>query len=250
MSRRRLLVIGSQCKRLNNLSFLPEIAERFHAVMTTPKPGECVVASVGNPPGLLLDPTADQARNAIESAYDEAVTAGDILILVFIGHGELDNNDGDFYLMTTDASVPPTSKSAIHLVQFVKDLYNRPNPGGPGLDGLMILLDTCHAGGGAWQAMEKWARTRKGQIRFELLTATDDRATARARFTEALSRLLERGDPECAGTHPLSGCLPEAQATGSHPATRRYNTDDRLHYLGRNAAKDPGDVFWSKSLGR
>jgi hypothetical protein len=44
MSGRRVLIIGSQCRRLNHLSFLPEVAVRFHELMTGPGPGECLGA--------------------------------------------------------------------------------------------------------------------------------------------------------------------------------------------------------------
>ena len=88
MGQRRLLVIGSQCQKLNHLSFLPEVAARFHALMVEPGPGECIGAAVGDPPGLLLDPTVDQAKAAMEAAFEAAITARDTLILAYIGHGE------------------------------------------------------------------------------------------------------------------------------------------------------------------
>ena len=69
MPQRRLLVIGSQCDNLNPLNFLPEVAERLHALLIHPGPGECVgVPLDGRTPGLLLDPTVAEARAAMEGA--------------------------------------------------------------------------------------------------------------------------------------------------------------------------------------
>ena len=57
MGERRVLIIGSQCKKHNHLSFLPEVAEALYAVMTDPELGECVPALESG--GLLLDPSVD-----------------------------------------------------------------------------------------------------------------------------------------------------------------------------------------------
>src|ERR1035437_1030485 len=124
MGQRHILVIGSQCPKLGKLSFLPDVAVRFHAVMTNPGPGECVGAAVGDPPGLLLDPTVAQPKWAVKSAYHLAANAGATLILAYIGHGEFVR--GDFFLMPTDAACPPTSDEAILFAQFIKELTNQP----------------------------------------------------------------------------------------------------------------------------
>ena len=186
MSGRRVLVIGSQCKRLNPLSFLPEVAVRFHALMTDPGPGECLGAPVGDPPGLLLDPNVAEAKAAIKAAYDAAACGDETLILAYIGHGEFVH--GDFFLMPTDAANPPNPDDAIHLAAIIK--YRPAHP-----EGLIVLLDACYSGTATWNAVEYWVRWLEGQLRFEVLTATNDMSTANAWFTRSLIRLLERGDP-------------------------------------------------------
>ncbi len=62
MNGRRVLVIGSQCRRLGHLSFPPEVAVRLHALMIDPGPGECLGAEIGDPPGLLLEPAGPPPR--------------------------------------------------------------------------------------------------------------------------------------------------------------------------------------------
>jgi len=247
MPQRRLLVIGSQCDILNKLDFLPEVAERLHALLRHPSPGGCEgVPLEGCPPGLLLDPTVEAAKKAIKTAIKEAAEAGATLILAYIGHGEFpDEMSGDFYLMPKDAAVPTADEAidfTVHIKDCIKLLRNRGS--------LIVLLDTCHAGAGAWQAMKTWAQSLRGNIDFELLTATDDRATADAPLTRAVIELLERGDPEalerirCQDVHRL---LRDRNRPSQHVA---FNPDDARLSLGRNIAHDPGDVFWKDSPGR
>ncbi len=247
MTERRLLVIGSQSRRLNHLSFLPEVAVRLHALLREPGPGGCIGVSLGgHPPGLLLDPTVKEAKDAIRVAIHDAAQAAATLILVYIGHGEFpDEMTRDFYLMPTDAD-EFTYEGAIHFAEFLKNcltpIQDRVN--------LVVLLDTCHAGVGAWTSIERLATTKRGNLSFELLTATDDRGTANALLAQGLIELLERGDPEaaerfhCRHVHTRLG---QWHRPGQHIV---LNADDDRFYLGRNIAHDPGDVFWNDSPGR
>ena len=243
MSGRRVLVIGSQCKKFNHLSFLPEVAGRFHALMMAPGPGECLGTEVSDPHGLILDPTVDEAKAAIKTAYDAAARDGDTLILAYIGHGVFVRDD--FFLMPTDAANPPNPDDAIHLAQIIKHRPAHPH------DGLIVLIDTCHSGAGAWDAGEYWVRSLEGRLRFEVLTATDDQPTANAWFTRSLIRLLERGDP--AAPDQLRCEDARNWVVRAHPQLTpqlsAHNPGKHLR-LGRNSSKVPGDVFWKDSPGR
>jgi hypothetical protein len=240
--RRRVVVIGSQCERLGRLSFLPEVAVRLHALMSDPGPGECLGAEVGDPPGLLLDPTVAEAEDAIIGAYEAAARGGETLILAYIGHGELFR--GDFFLMPIDAASPPSPRNAIQLAQVIK--FRPTAPAG----GLIVLLDTCHSGAGAWDAVEYWVRSLEGELRFEVLTATDDLNTANAWFTRSLIRLLERGDP--AAPEQLRCEDARNWVMRAHPQLTpqlsAHNAGRHLR-LGRNSSRVPGDVFWKESPG-
>ena len=147
--------------------------------------------------------------------------------------------------MPHDAANPPNPDDAVHLAQIIK---HRPvHPHG----GLIVLLDTCHCGVGAWDAGICWVRSLEGRLRFEVLTATDDQPTANAWFTRSLIQLLEKGDPDApnllrcekARTRVLNDYPQLAPQLSAH------NPGEHL-YLGRNIAKDPGDVFWKDSPGR
>ncbi|WZO98949.1 tetratricopeptide repeat protein [Isosphaeraceae bacterium EP7] len=248
MPGRRILIIGSQCNKYNSkLSFLPDLAQRLYDLMADPGPGEFVATPGENCRSqLLLDPSVREAKDAIKAALDEVGKSDETLILAYIGHGEFsEDSGGDFYLMPTDAS-ETTSDGAIHLAEFIKDRIKFWH----GRGGLVVLLDSCHAGEAVWQSMERWAQSQTIQSGFEILTATDDRATANAPLIRALIGVLERGDPmsdariQCRHIHRI---LKELHRPTQHVA---YNGDDNRFYLARNPAKDPGDVFWKDSPGR
>jgi hypothetical protein len=251
MSQRRALVIGSQCDKpdYSRLTFLPEVAERLHALLIHPGPGECEgVPLDGRTPGLLLDPTVAEARAAMEGAIEDASRDGATLILAYIGHGEFPHErSGKFFLMPTDAT-EPTTRKAIDFAALIEGFLENPKVH---FD-LFVLLDACCAGAGVWQAMESWARSLQGNFSFVLLTATDDRDTGNAPLARAIIKLLGRGDPD-AGVL-LHGRdvyrLLKDQERSRPPQHVAYNADDARLSLGRNTAHDPGDVFWKDSEGR
>ena len=247
MAQRRLLVIGSQCHRLNRLDFLPEVAERLHVLLIHPGPGECVgVPLDGRRPACSL--TRQSPRPRLLSSWPSRTRPerGATLILAYIGHGEFpDERSGDFYLMPTNAT-EPTSDDAIHFAEFIKDRLK----GRQDHAGLFVLLDACHAGAGAWQSMERWAQSLRGNIGFELLTATDDRATANAPLARAVIELLEQGDPEAGDRAPRPGRPPAPQGSESPGAARRLQRGRCPPRPRAELARDPGDVFWKDSPGR
>jgi hypothetical protein len=160
---RRVLVIGSQCDRLDRLSFLPKAAEDLYTVMTDPELGGCVPAlSEG---GLVLDPTVSEAEDKIEAAYKRASDDGTILLFAYVGHGE--HVGSDFYLMPRDALWPPTSRTALHLVQRIAELHSIHS----NVNGLIILLDACYAGIAATAAVVRWSGELMDTLRFQVLTA-------------------------------------------------------------------------------
>jgi hypothetical protein len=114
MGGRNLIVIGSQCKSLPELSFLPDVASKLYETMTDPDRGACRPAL--EPSGLVIDPTVAEAKKAIRTAFERAADDEATLLLAVIGHGEQVTEDGDFYFLPADAEVPPADDTALHLV--------------------------------------------------------------------------------------------------------------------------------------
>ena len=161
MAGRRILVIGSQCKNLGHLSFLPQFAKDLYAVMTDQALGMCVPALGERNNSLLLDPSVKKARDSITAAFQRASESEATLFLAFIGHGEYTGSD--FYLLPLDASLPPMSHTAINLVQLIKELHRIHS----NTDGLVVLLDTCYSGVAATGASVRWVGELGGTLRFE-----------------------------------------------------------------------------------
>ena len=186
MAGRNLLVIGSQCGSLPELSFLPDVATRLYEAMTDPERGACQPAL--DPSGLVIDPTVAEAKDAIGTAFERAANDGATLLLAVIGHGEQVTEDGDFYLLPTDARVPPRDETALNLVNLVKGLRREFET-----DGLVVLVDTCYSGTGAVTAGKAWPSMSLGEFRFEFLAATADRPAFDGCFSKSLIRWVQRG---------------------------------------------------------
>ena len=189
---RRVLVVGSQCASLNHLSFLPQAAEDLHAVLTDFELGGCTDAAPG---GLLIDPTVAEAKAAIKEAFRAASEEEATLILAFIGHGTYAGRD--FYLLPRDGVDPPDSDTGIQLVQWVKELHRRH----PGLDGLVVLLDTSLSGVGPLAVATSWVSELAGTLRFAVLTAAADRPAYDGCFTRQLVACLRKGLDGVPGEH-------------------------------------------------
>src|SRR4051794_16137054 len=184
-SKRRILVIGSQCASLPpSLSFLPQAGVDLHAVMTDPELGGCTDAAPG---GLMIDLTVTEVKAAIKEAFRAASEEEATLILAYIGHGTYAGRD--FYLLTRDGVDPPDSETGVQLVQLVKEQHRRH----PGLDGLVVLLDTCFSGVGALAAATYWVSELEGALRFEVLTAAADRPAYDGCFSRRLVACLREG---------------------------------------------------------
>ena len=238
MGERRILLIGSQCDRLNHLSFLPKVAEDLYEVMIDPQLGECVPAP--ETAGLLLDPSVDTSMEAIETAFRRASQDEATLFLVFIGHGEYAGED--FYLLPIDASIPPRAHSAIHLVQLIKELHREHSF----LDGLIVLIDTCYAGVAATGAAAKWVGELQGTLRFEMLTAVADRPAADGCFSKSLAHAIRTGVGNvpseylrCEKVKPVIEKLCPKQT----PHLPTWDSDDGL-YLAKNVARFSSKDSW------
>jgi tetratricopeptide (TPR) repeat protein len=243
MAERRVLVIGSQCEALGELSFLPDAAQDFYDVMTDPDRGSCVSALEEE--GLLINPTVQTAKEAISRAYALAAKDEATLFIAYIGHGQYCHND--FYLLPLNASAAPTSETAIHLANLIKEQC-RINPK-QGVDGLGVLVDACYSGTFAISVGEQWVRDLQATLRFELMTATSaDRPAANGCFSRNLTKMLRDGIGDVPDSHlrcvHLRSRLEQAcpnQEAPQHPA---YNPDETT-WLAKNSCRSP--LPWSQT---
>ncbi|RAK25470.1 hypothetical protein B0I29_1339, partial [Actinoplanes lutulentus] len=185
-ARRLALVIGSQCAAMSGLSFLPDLAYDLGKVLTDPELGACEPAF--DPP-VLIDPPRTVLMQAVQAAFTRANDGdGSILVLAFIGHGIA--ADDDFYFLPADGSGRGNSGTDVHVSQLLKEgLRDHPS-----LGGLLVLLDTCHAGVGAAQAAT-WQQVGLGRRthRYELLTSSADRPAYGGVVTRTMIEVLRSG---------------------------------------------------------
>ncbi|MFD5093142.1 FHA domain-containing protein [Amycolatopsis thailandensis] len=181
------MVVASQCDSLNLLSFLPDVGHDVSTALLDPGIGGCVPA-LADGRGLLVDPTMVELDDALVEAFERASEDEATLFLSLVGHGEY--ADDDFYFLTKETSLPVDSRKSFLFAQRIKELLGRYST----LDGLVILLDTCHAGIGAIQAGRRWLRiVGEAGRRFDLLTASDDRVAANGCFSRSLVTVLRSG---------------------------------------------------------
>ena len=192
MGGRNLLVIGSQCARFQELSFLPDVAAKLYEAMTDPERGACRPAL--DPSGLVTNPTVADAKTAIRKAFELAARDEATLLLVVIGHGEHVPEDGDFYILPTDAGDPPDDETALNIVNLVKGLRRRYET-----DGLVVLVDTCYSGTGVVAAGKAWPSMGLGEFRFEFLAAAADRPAFDGCFSKSLTQWVQKGMSDGAG---------------------------------------------------
>jgi hypothetical protein len=236
---RRVLVVGSQCAGAPPLSFLPGVARELADVLTDPRLGDCDNALASGP--LLVDPPRTEMVAAVKEAFRTADDAESTLVLAIIGHAVA--IDEDFFFLPYDGRGRGDPDEDVYLSYLLKnELRTATN-----LDGLLVLLDTCHAGVGAAQAAA-WREVGLGrhQRRYELLTASADRPAYGGIVTRTMIEVLRRGIAS-AGTTVDSRYLrdPLMDAAGdqrpqriTHDGGAWAQTGDEGLWWAHNAAHD------------
>ncbi|BAU87438.1 hypothetical protein SLA_6572 [Streptomyces laurentii] len=184
---RHLLVIGAQCPGLGLLDALEEATHALHDTLTTPWAGAC---APGPAPGPTLlygrELTRQDVESAVRAAGRAAAEAGAVLVLAFLGHGMAAGTELYFMAGDSQAEQPLT---AVNLSALLGDLADT-----PGLDGLVALVDTCHAGHAVPDLSSLAAGIRRGETRLSLLmgAAADEEAYA-LRFSTTVAKVLRDG---------------------------------------------------------
>ncbi len=232
MATRHALVVGSQCDELANqhLSFLPERATHLFEVLTDPRRGDCAPAPESV---LLLDPTMGDLKQAVEDAVARASKARATLVFAFIGHAEADVTrlSRPLFLLPTDGSATaPKTDTAYEIGHRLGEM----NLGS--LDGLILILDTCHSGAGVRDVI-KSGLDLKDQVRLELLAGTFLRVARNGCFSHSLIELMENGQAD------LSTDYLEIRHVANVAADKCRAVQDPPVYIGSGTgqnASDPG----------
>ncbi|MGW6024284.1 vWA-MoxR associated conflict system protein [Streptomyces sp. NPDC055099] len=189
---RHVLVIAAQCAAMRPLTRLEEAAEKLHDTLTDPLLGACQ-ARTGTHPSLLcgkdLSPT--DVEEAVDQALQRAKEDGAVLVLALLGHGFTAPQSTKLYFMVRD-STTQSPRSAVDVGRLVASVAGEPK-----IDGLIGVVDTCHAGGSVPETGQLVGSVREGRSRLALLTAaTADQPARDMNLSLALAGALKRGIPD------------------------------------------------------
>ncbi|MFJ9824392.1 hypothetical protein ACIRSU_08440 [Streptomyces sp. NPDC101160] len=193
--RRHVLVIGAQCPELGLLDALEPAAHALHDALTTPWAGACEKDPAHGGRTLLSGAglTRTEIEHAVREAGRAAAGAGAVLVLALLGHGMAAGTQ--LYFMAGDSRAEDPL-SAVNVGALLGGLLDT-----TGLDGLVALVDTCHAGRAIPDLSSLAGGIRRGDTRLTLLMgAAADEEAYDLRFSTTLVKVLHAGVAEAGET--------------------------------------------------
>ncbi|MFI0518482.1 caspase family protein [Streptomyces sp. WSLK1-5] len=184
-------VIAAQCTSMGELTQLDKAARKLHDVLTDPDLGGCR-ARAGSHPSLLVgdDLTTEDVEKAVDSALQQAKADSAVLVLAMLGHGFTPPQRSELYFMVRDSTTQST-RSAVDVGRVLTEAADE-----PGVDGLIAIVDTCHAGGAVPDAGRLAGGVRAGRSRLAILTAAAADQPARdMSLSLSLAKTLRAGVP-------------------------------------------------------
>ncbi|MFK0158479.1 hypothetical protein ACIQVK_41225 [Streptomyces sp. NPDC090493] len=243
-SPRHLLVVAPQCADLGPLDGLEEVAGALHDALADRSVGGCVPALPGES-SLLCGPDVGQARieKAVRTAAERAGRAEATLVLAFLGHGTTPGDTPRLCFMAGDsrADAPTTVVDVPGLVTDALDT--------PGVQGVVALVDTCHAGGAVPDMMQLGAGIRRGATMLSLVTSVSVAEEAYGlAFTRGLVRVLREGvadGGEFLTAHAVRDAVNATAGTGAQVVTANGDAFGQHPWVARNArhARAGGRLF-------
>ncbi|MGW4769081.1 tetratricopeptide repeat protein [Nocardia sp. NPDC004278] len=187
LENRLALVIGSECSALPPLGFAGELADSLYRGLRDR--GGWRPATLRD--GPLMDPTVAELVSSVDEAFDAASRMQATLLISFVGHG-MATGAADYYLMVRDSPVKPTSRTAFHLVQEIRERMDE-----SALDGIIIMVDACETEDGVIGAAHRWTdKVEVAAQRMELLVATGPGPAYGGCFTRTLISTFDNGLPQ------------------------------------------------------
>ncbi|WP_404199761.1 vWA-MoxR associated conflict system protein [Streptomyces tauricus] len=171
------------------LTRLEQAARELHDVLTDPALGGCR-ARAGEYPSLLVNRELQPAdiRKAVELAVQQAKADNAVLVVALLGHGFTPPQQTELYFMVSDSTTESVS-SAVNVRQLLAEAADE-----AGVDGVIALVDTCHASGASPDTGQVAGGIRAGRTRLSVLTAAAADQPARdMRLTFALVEMLREG---------------------------------------------------------
>ncbi|MFJ6354260.1 hypothetical protein ACIQKB_33030 [Streptomyces sp. NPDC092046] len=216
---RHALVIGAQCPGLGLLDELEQATRALHDTLTTPWAGACE-KDQPHGPTLLYGPglTRTGVEEAVRRAGRAAAEAGAVLVLGLLGHGMAAGTR--LYFMAGDSHAEDPS-SAVDVGSLLTGLVDT-----PGIDGVVALVDTCHAGNATPDLGSLALGIRRGDTRFSLLMGSGAEEEAyELRFSRTLVKVLDAGIAEGGETLVPSAVVRAVREDGGAEGQAVHHTD-------------------------
>jgi hypothetical protein len=261
VTRRLVLVVGSQCEALDQLSFLPDgagphdlgslpppkrlVGDLHHLLVEGPGGCRPVHVRGESQPGLLLNPTHEVAEAALVAAIAQAHEQEAVLVLCFVGHGSRFQSDpaapAQHLLHVWDTVADPKDSEPESKGWDLYATVSRRRPHAPNMVGIILLVDSCYA---SWakQQVDAWSGVRGGLLAAWLGSSGDHEAWD-ACFTKTLITVLSDGLE--AKEHPRKVLVPDlltvdleptlgARCPVQSPRLGGYENHNPVLFLGRN----------------
>ncbi|MEW2139812.1 hypothetical protein AB0892_25050 [Streptomyces sp. NPDC005409] len=199
--RRHVLVVAPHCGSMLRLERLEEAAAELYEVLTDPSLGACAPGLPHGRSALIAGDglTSDVVRKTVEEAIGHAARHHAALVLAFLGHGFAPGRTSSLHLMCED-STEDLRHDSVNVSALLAVAVDH-----PGVDGVLGLVDTCHAGGAPPPAEDLAAGARGGRTRLGLLmSASLGQSAVDMTFSRHLSELLRAGRHGAGGTLRVS----------------------------------------------
>ncbi|WP_435256397.1 hypothetical protein [Streptomyces althioticus] len=201
---RLLLILAPQNMAMGHLDKLEGAARALGEVLQHDDLGQCSPALADGAAVLYgTDITQTRIETAVRAAAQRAGDTGATLVLVILGHGMAPRGHSELYLMGADAQ-PDVLSTTVNVGHLLVQAAEQ-----PGVNGVIGLVDTCHAAGAVPDIKALVAGVRSGRTRVSLLMASGAEQEAYDLvFSRELAELLRQGIPG-AGTHTGVSTLKE-----------------------------------------
>ncbi|MFE7535302.1 hypothetical protein ACFU67_13650 [Streptomyces rhizosphaericola] len=232
-----MIVVASQCSAMPRLEKLESAARGLHSVLTDPDLG----GAEPTEDSLLLDPQSpEDVRRAVHAAATRAQQDGGVLIVALLGHGFT----APALRFMVRGSLLASSASALDVPGLLGEVANE-------AEGVIALVDTCHAGAAPPPPDTVANGVRAGQVRLAVVMAAASTQDAYGmNLSLALTAVIRRG-LENRGPHLLvddalmSGVRAEVLKQGSGQSIGRsvfdqYDFAESPLWLARNARASYG----------
>lgn len=186
---RHVLVVGAQCRGAEELPGLEDAARRLHRALVDPDLGACVDRGEGEAGSLLVGTGLGKevVGTAIAAAADRAKEDRGPLVLALLGHG-VGGCGGPLYFVTSGNA----QNGVIHQLDVESTIGAVTNENG--LDGLIVIVDTCHAAASLVGPQSVTAGVQQGTVRVSVLfAASAHQAALDMNLSVQLAELLEHG---------------------------------------------------------